>query len=229
MKYELAVRHRSNSGYRSGKKASTARILVELGAIAAFATWIARRPAIFGAFAALAAAILVTLSLLGYLRPGATGALQSEPSAHARVEQPAPPPPEPQSARQIPVVAPAPPPSPARDIKTAAIPAKAAMAKPIVAERDPALENWFVASYLKCWSPPANLPAGEKYGAQIRVVHKADGSLAAAPRLVNPPMDPEWRPYADSALRAVTKCNPLHVPPQYVAQFDQWKKLTLHF
>ena len=229
MKYELAVRYPSNSGAGSKKKASPARLLIELGPIVAFAIWIARRPVIFGAFAAFAAAILVSLSLLGYFPQGATGALSSEPAAHARTEQTPPPPAEPQTIQQIPVVAPAPPPSPARDIKTATIPAKAATAKPIVTERDPALENWFVASYLKCWSPPANLPKGEKYGAQIRVIHKADGSLAAAPRLVNPPMDPEWRPYADSALRAVTKCNPLHVPPQYVAQFDQWKKLTLHF
>jgi hypothetical protein len=228
MKYELAARY-SNPRARSKKKASLSQLLIELGPIVAFATWIVRRPVIFGAFAAFAAAILVSLSLLGYFRQGATGALQSEPAAHARTEQTPPPLPEIQSARQIPAVAPAPPPSPAKDIKTATLPAKAAAAKPIVAERDPALENWFIASYLKCWSPPANLPSGEKYGAQIRVVHKADGSLAAAPRLVNPPMDPEWRPYADSALRAVTKCNPLHVPSQYVAQFDQWKKLTLHF
>jgi hypothetical protein len=229
MKYELAARHPSNSGARSKKKVSPSQLLIEFGPIVAFATWIARRPVIFGAFAAFAAAILVSLSQLGYFRQGATGALSSESAAHARTQQTPPPPAEPQSVQQIPVVALAPPPSPARDIKTATIPARAAAAKPIVTERDPALENWLVASYLKCWSPPANLPKGEPYGAQIRVVHKADGSLAAAPRLVNPPMDPEWRPYADSALRAVTKCNPLHVPPQYVAQFDQWKKLTLHF
>jgi hypothetical protein len=98
-----------------------------------------------------------------------------------------------------------------------------------VTPRDPALEAWFIKAYLRCWTPPATLPQGEKYAPQIRVVHNSDGSLSAPPRLVNPPGDPEWRPYADSALRAVNKCNPLQVPARYLAHFDQWRKLTLHF
>ena len=58
---------------------------------------------------------------------------------------------------------------------------------------------------------------------------RPDGSLAVQPQLVNPPSDPAWRPYAESAMRAVLKCNPLHVPPQYVPYFEQWKVKTVHF
>jgi hypothetical protein len=104
-----------------------------------------------------------------------------------------------------------------------------ALGKAIVAQRDPALDAWFIKSYLRCWAPPSTLPKGEKYAAQVRVVHKPDGSLAIAPALVNPPIDPEWRAFAESAVRAVTQCNPLQVPPRYLSQFEQWRKMTLHF
>jgi colicin import membrane protein len=118
----------------------------------------------------------------------------------------------------------------ARNDAEAAAPVKTPpQTRSIVAARDPALDSWFIKSYLRCWTPPATLPQGEKYAAQVRVVHRNDGSLAAAPLLVNPPSDPAWRAYADSALRAVTKCNPLQVPPQYLAHFDQWRKMALHF
>jgi hypothetical protein len=118
----------------------------------------------------------------------------------------------------------------ARRVDEVAVPAKAvASPKPIVAQRDPVLDAWFIKSYLRCWTPPSSLPQGEKYAAQIRVVHNSDGSLAASPHLVNPPSDPDWRAYADSAVRAVNKCNPLQVPTRYAPHFDQWKKMTLYF
>jgi hypothetical protein len=101
--------------------------------------------------------------------------------------------------------------------------------KSSIAQDDPALDKWFIEAYSRCWTPPANHPPGGDYAAKIRVLHGADGSLAGAPVLVNPPSDPAWRPYADSAVRAVTACNPLAVPPQYLSRFDQWRKMTLYF
>jgi hypothetical protein len=227
-KCELVARHAPNSGFKSRKKASPAKLLISLGPIAAFATLIARRPRAAGLLVALPAAALVALFLFEYFGLGGTAAHQIGPAAYARTEQTLSGRSDAQSARQNPAIASAPP-NPSKDNKASTTLTNLPPGRSISMVRDPALENWFIASYLKCWSPPANLPTGEKYGVQIRVVHKVDGSLAAVPRLVNPPMDPEWRPYADSAVHAVTKCNPLHVPPQYVAQFDQWKKMTLHF
>ncbi len=224
----MAARHPPNSGFRSRKKASPAKLLISLGPIAAFATLIARSPRYAGLFVALPVAALIGFCLFGYFGSGGSGAHHIDPTALAQAGQTAVAQSETQSPRQNQAVASAPP-SPDKDNKASTTPTNVALARSISAARDPALENWFIASYLRCWTPPANLPSGEKYGAEIRVVHKVDGSLATAPRLVNPPIDPVWRPYADSAVRAVTKCNPLHVPPQYVAQFDQWKKITLHF
>jgi colicin import membrane protein len=92
-----------------------------------------------------------------------------------------------------------------------------------------AIDGWLTDAYLRCWSPPPTMPEGAKYIAEIRVAFNVDGSLSAHPSLLNPPSDPAWRAYAESAMRAVMKCNPLPVPPQYAPYFEQWRTKTVHF
>jgi colicin import membrane protein len=91
------------------------------------------------------------------------------------------------------------------------------------------LDGWLQEAYLNCWTQPPTMPEGVKYVAQVRVSFNADGSLSAQPQLVNPPSDPAWRAYAESSMRAVLKCNPLRIPPQYLPYFEQWKVKTVHF
>jgi hypothetical protein len=91
------------------------------------------------------------------------------------------------------------------------------------------LDQWFTDAYLSCWSPPPMAPEGERYVADVRVIFNPDGSLSGQPQLLNPPKDPAWRAHAESAVRAVLKCNPLHLPPQYAPYFEQWKSKTIHF
>jgi hypothetical protein len=92
-----------------------------------------------------------------------------------------------------------------------------------------ALDAWLTESYLNCWTPPPTVPDGDTYVAQIKVIFNSDGSLSTRPILLNPPTDPAWRAHAESAMRAVKKCDPLHVPPQYAPYFDEWKVETIHF
>ena len=92
-----------------------------------------------------------------------------------------------------------------------------------------ALDAWLTESYLNCWSPPPTIPEGDTYVAEIRVVFKPDGSLLGRPVLLNPPADRAWRAHADSAMRAVRKCDPLKIPAEYMPYFDQWKIETIHF
>jgi outer membrane biosynthesis protein TonB len=92
-----------------------------------------------------------------------------------------------------------------------------------------ALDAWLTESYLNCWTPPPAMPEGDTYVAEIKVVFNPDGSLSARPVLLNPPTDPAWRAHAESAMRAVKKCDPLKVPAQYAPYFDQWKIETIHF
>jgi outer membrane biosynthesis protein TonB len=92
-----------------------------------------------------------------------------------------------------------------------------------------ALDAWLTDAYLSCWTPPPTMPQGDRYIAEVRVDFNPDGTLAATPELLNPPTDPAWRPHAESAVRAVLKCNPLRVPPQYAPYFEQWRTKTVHF
>jgi outer membrane biosynthesis protein TonB len=92
-----------------------------------------------------------------------------------------------------------------------------------------ALDAWLTESYLNCWTPPPGMPDGDTYVAQIKVVFNPDGSLSGRPVLLNPPSDRAWRAHAESAMRAVRKCDPLKVPAEYMPFFDQWKVETIHF
>ena len=91
-----------------------------------------------------------------------------------------------------------------------------------------AMDSWFQDVYRGCWSPPPP-PPGDKYVAQIRVEFDGQGALTGQPLLANPPSDPAWRAYAESARRAVLKCNPLHIPPQYAPFYDEWRTKLIHF
>ncbi len=82
--------------------------------------------------------------------------------------------------------------------------------------------------YKQCWSY-LPLTGGEKYIAKIRVSYRPDGSLAGQPALLNPPSDPSLRGLAESALRAVRRCNPLRIPAQYQPYYDQWKDWVVGF
>jgi hypothetical protein len=92
-----------------------------------------------------------------------------------------------------------------------------------------ALDAWLTESYLNCWTPPPTMPDGDTYVAEIRVIFNPDGSLSARPVLLNPPTDRAWRAHAESAMRAVRKCDPLKVPAEYMPYFEQWKVETIHF
>ncbi|HUO55051.1 MAG TPA: cell envelope integrity protein TolA [Rhodoblastus sp.] len=81
--------------------------------------------------------------------------------------------------------------------------------------------------YKQCWN---YLPlSGDKYIARIRVSYLPDGSLAGQPVLLNPPSNPAFRSLAESALRAVRRCNPLRIPAQYQPYYDQWKDWVVGF
>ena len=92
-----------------------------------------------------------------------------------------------------------------------------------------ALDAWLTESYLNCWTPPPSMPDGDTYVAEIKVIFNPDGSLSGRPVLLNPPTDRAWRAHAESAMRAVRKCDPLKVPAEYMPYFEQWKVETIHF
>jgi len=163
------------------------------------------------------------------------------PAAPASIEAPAPVTPPPKPAQQAPATAPQQAPVP----QQAQAPASEQVQTPIVVplprvrtveaaaeamstELAAALDAWLVSAYKRCWKAKTTPPEGEPYFPKIRVAFKTDGTLAAPPRLVNPPSDPAWKPQADAALRAVKACDPLHVPDKYAPYYRQWKTKTVY-
>lgn len=91
------------------------------------------------------------------------------------------------------------------------------------------MEGWFQDRFQGCWIQPITIPPGQKYVPMIRVPLNLDGSLAAEPTLLNPPSDPAWRPLAESALRAVHKCDPLPVPARFKPYYEEWRGRIVRF
>jgi colicin import membrane protein len=91
------------------------------------------------------------------------------------------------------------------------------------------MEGWFQDRFQGCWTQPITIPPGQKYVPMIRVPLNLDGSLAGEPTLINPPNDPAWRPLAESALRAVRKCDPLPVPARFKPYYDEWRGRIVRF
>ncbi len=91
------------------------------------------------------------------------------------------------------------------------------------------MDGWFQDKFQGCWIQPITLPQGPKYIPQIRVQLNVDGSLSSDPELMNPPDDPAWQALADSAVRAVRKCDPLPVPDKFKTYYDTWRDRVVQF
>jgi hypothetical protein len=91
------------------------------------------------------------------------------------------------------------------------------------------LEAWMIKTYLECWRPPAQPGHANGYVARVRLEFKPDGSLLKPPKLVNPSSDPAQKAQAKSVLQAVKTRDPLPIPPEYRAFYEQWKTKTILF
>ena len=90
------------------------------------------------------------------------------------------------------------------------------------------LDGLLQEQYKRCWTF-AGLGGQQKYIPEIHVQYTPDGSLIGQPVLLNPPSDPNLRSLAESALRAVRRCDPLRIPAQYQPYYDQWKGRIVRF
>jgi colicin import membrane protein len=111
--------------------------------------------------------------------------------------------------------------------RTAALGAPNASAARMSPSMWDSLDGLMREQYKKCWSY-IGLNA-EKYVAQIRVRYAQDGSLQAEPALLNPPAEANSRNLAESAMRAVRRCNPMHIPAAYMPYYEQWKARVVRF
>lgn len=90
------------------------------------------------------------------------------------------------------------------------------------------IDSWLIDHYRGCWSY-FGLGAATDYIPKIHVQMAPDGTLSARPVLLNQPTDPNLRSLADSALRAVNKCNPMPIPSWFKAHYEAWRDRTVRF
>jgi hypothetical protein len=79
----------------------------------------------------------------------------------------------------------------------------------------------------QCWKPPAGVTPATRDYVVLRILLKPDGSLAGSPVLVED-TSTTFRPeLANSAIQAITACQPFTMlKPEH---YEQWKDLELKF
>ena len=85
---------------------------------------------------------------------------------------------------------------------------------------------------MQCWSVPIGIPYDETMIVKIKIYLNTDGSLLKPPVVVqhermNKPSEKYFRTLAESALRAVRRCDPIKVPD--IERYENWKDLQLNF
>ena len=94
-------------------------------------------------------------------------------------------------------------------------------------------EDAIRAQFMKCWSIPLGMPYDETYIVKIKIFLNKDGSLSKPPEMLqhermNKPGEEYFRTLAESAIRAVRRCDPLKKVPD-LNRYDDWKTLQLNF
>jgi TolA protein len=77
-----------------------------------------------------------------------------------------------------------------------------------------------------CWSPPAGVADAKDLIVVVHLLLKQDGSLAAEPAVTNRSSNPLFRVAAESATRAIRRCQPYRLP---IAKYEVWKDVEVNF
>jgi colicin import membrane protein len=77
-----------------------------------------------------------------------------------------------------------------------------------------------------CWNPPVGAEEAEKLIVRLRIQFKPDGTLSREPELLNRGTSSYFTVAAESAMRAVRRCQPYTMP---AAKYDVWKDVEVTF
>jgi outer membrane biosynthesis protein TonB len=79
----------------------------------------------------------------------------------------------------------------------------------------------------ECWSPPSGIETTSRVQVVLRVQFNHDGSVARPPDLVSGTASPLGPAMAESAKRAILRCQPFKMLK--VEHYDQWKDIEINF
>lgn len=84
------------------------------------------------------------------------------------------------------------------------------------------------AQMAKCWSVPVGAAGAHKLIIAVRIALSPEGRLLTRPEILNDPgsSNPFFRTAAESALRAIRRCQPFQMPEE---KYESWKNIVLVF
>jgi len=82
------------------------------------------------------------------------------------------------------------------------------------------------AQILKCWNVPAGVVEADKLIVVVQILLKQDGNLSAEPALLNRSSHPLFRIAAESAMRAIRRCQPYQLP---IEKYQAWRDVEVTF
>jgi colicin import membrane protein len=77
-----------------------------------------------------------------------------------------------------------------------------------------------------CWNPPVNMADAKDLIVAVRLVLNQDGSLSGEPTVLNRDSHPLFQIAAESATRAIRRCQPYRLP---IAKYEVWRDLEINF
>lgn len=89
-----------------------------------------------------------------------------------------------------------------------------------------AIEGMMREQISPCWNPPIGAAGAEDMKVTIRFQLNSDGTLDGEPSVVQWQSSAGFQAAADSALRAVRRCSPLHLPAE---AYDYWRDVQINF
>jgi outer membrane biosynthesis protein TonB len=78
----------------------------------------------------------------------------------------------------------------------------------------------------RCWNPPVGASDAEGLVVKIRFNLNQDGTVSGTPSVENSGSNPFFRAAADSARRAILRCQPYTMP---VEKYDVWDEVVVNF
>jgi outer membrane biosynthesis protein TonB len=78
----------------------------------------------------------------------------------------------------------------------------------------------------RCWNPPVGASDGDALVVKLTMELNPDGSVVGTPEVVNSGQGPFFRAAADSARRAILRCQPYTLPAE---KYDTWREVTVNF
>jgi outer membrane biosynthesis protein TonB len=78
----------------------------------------------------------------------------------------------------------------------------------------------------RCWNPPLGAIDADSLTVRLKFVLTRDGRVEGRPEVINSSTSPFFRAAADSARRAVQRCQPYQMPAE---KYDTWRDVILNF